>query len=623
MKKARHLVLGLTLVLHTGIIVIAQCVTEEDTIPQYMLSGDFESRNGWYMTPHDTMRVLAILVEIEYSNPDSLDPGSPSTWLPGQLPDWVDNADPSQNLFEAHPLTGAAQGRVTRYYQQASSGGYVVLADYLMAPDSGDNNGVFKFSSLSHEGDFQGSPPVNMNRKLLIDHINSQLAGNLTGNTYYGYDDLDDFDKWIIGTLGSDHGPGKEKEKAFTESPRKYDHVAVFCRNCRSPGGNSGLANSGNIGGASLLFGYGSNSWSVCGPSRDPTNVFRHEFGHLLYGGNNFHTGGGGYATGGMYFIMYSSGWSNLGLNGASLMSWNGWDRQRMGWKDPMNTYLVSARDTAMAEVNGDLDATVPGHAKNYILRDFVLTGDALRIKLPFTDPMNEFPEWLWIENHQGRSLNGVPFDKWQYDHHACVDSMAPGLQMYVQIDRDVRQATTYGAIYGGYGDHLRPLDASGHFDRTFTDPELNFCGCWNCAVPPVIRQLPNPLTGLADRHAVPVDLNDNNVIPAGEHLLNWLERIGEDLHDEIHGFGHNRQVFTLDGNNKLGVGTNPSSATMMNIVGYSNDITESRNLRKIYLNGAPWKCWPRTPMAASGCRCVSMTWTSPTMHAGARTPSC
>ena len=37
----------------------------------------------------------------------------------------------------------------------------------------------------------------------------------------------------------------------------------------------------------------------------------------------------------------------------------------------------------------GDLDATVSGHAGIYTLRDFVTTGDAIRIKLPLPLQIN------------------------------------------------------------------------------------------------------------------------------------------------------------------------------------------------------------------------------------------
>src|SRR5690606_14208682 len=77
---------------------------------------------------------------------------------------------------------------------------------------------------------------------------------------------------------------------------------------------------------------------------------------------------------------------------------------------------------------------------------------------------------------------------------------------------------------------------------------------------------------------------------------LNWLEFIGDALHDELHGFGHNRQVFTVDGNSKVGVGTNPSSATMKTIRGYDSDVNEPKDLHKIHLNGVSVEMLAQNP---------------------------
>lgn len=282
-----------------------------------------------------------------------------------------------------------------------------------------------------------------------------------------------------------------------------------------------------------------------------------------------------------------------MGLANASLNSWNAWDRQRMGWYGATdgvdNAYLVSARDANnTAEVNGDLDASLPGGAGIYTLRDFVGTGDAIRIKLPFTNPSTEYPEFLWVENHQGRALNGNPFDKWQYEGADCVDGIVPGLQMYVQIDKEVREASSSAPIYSGPGDHLRPLDASGHYDESFsTATVLNTCICWQCPLQPFVRGLANPFTGTADRHWVPVDLNaDIHISTTADSRANSVEDVSGVSQIHAYDLGNARQVFTPGGNQKLGIGTNPSSATMMNLVGYQFTTNNQPNLRRIYLNG-------------------------------------
>lgn len=270
-----------------------------------------------------------------------------------------------------------------------------------------------------------------------------------------------------------------------------------------------------------------------------------------------------------------------------------------MGWKAQDQTFEISARNTAMVEQNGDLDASDPSDAGIYVLRDFVQTGDAIRIKLPFTDPVNEYPEFLWVENHQGTAQNGSRYDKWQREatNNACVQGIVPGLQMYLQIDKEVRQSLDYGVIYDGPGDYLRPLDGNGHYDEAFNlDDDTTTCVCWQCPINPFVRVLQNPLTGSADRHFVPQDLNANDILSHGDFRQNWMEDQGGSFGDSLYFLGHARQVFTPGSNSKVGVGTNPSSATMMNSVGFEVDRPGTKNLRRIYLNGVSVELMAQNP---------------------------
>lgn len=375
-----------------------QCVepTNDPTPPDRAAGADdYQSMFGMNMVAHGTVRVLVILMEVEYTGGADPMPGGSDEWQPGQLPTWVDNADPTKNLFDHDEPTGDAQGRVTRYFQQASSGAFNVLGDYLLAPT---NNGVFRLQSTT--GNFNFSVPT------IFSTVSTQLANTLSGNTYYGHDDIDDFDRWVIGT--STTGVGQPKEQAFTENPRKYDHVAIFCRNCTGPGNRVGRGGWN----AGPLLGMGINTYTLNGAqSGIPTDVFRHEFGHMLFGHNNFHTSGGGWGENmGKYWVQQSGGWSLMGLNGSSINSWNAWDRRQMGWMAPGQSFPIAARNADnTVEANGDLDPLLPGDAGIYVLRDFVLTGDALRIKLPYTHPSDEYPEWIWVENHQGKVVNHCP----------------------------------------------------------------------------------------------------------------------------------------------------------------------------------------------------------------------
>lgn len=521
-------------------------------------SGTYASRNGWYLPTTGTLRILIILAEVQgaVDSPD---------WPAHSLPIWIDNLDPNINLFNHNVPSGTATGLITRYFQDASSGQFNVIADYLLAPSNG---GIFQVA--------------NATKPATIAAVNASMS---TINTGHGYTILGDFDKYTA-FPAANTGPGQPKPNT---PDGRYDHV-MFIWRTDGTNNNTGSAYFGSPGGP--ILGYESNTWSqFFSHNGIPIDIMRHEFSHLLYGGNNFHTGGGGWSYGTEYFITLGNGWSNMSLYNGSLSTWNAWDRQRMGWKTPGSSFEITARNANnTAHVNGDLDATVPAQAGTYILRDFVQTGDAIRIKLPFTDPSTEYPEFLWVENHQGKDQNGNPFDKWQHENpgNSCVNGIVPGLQMYVQIDKEVREASSHGAIYDGPGDHIRPIDANGHYDEKFTTPDQNnYCVCWNCPVAPFQHISPNPFTGSADRHFVSHDNNNDGSLVLADFKANWMENVGGTYYDNLFYLGNARQVFTPGGNNKVGVGTNPSSATMMNLVGYDQTTTGGvKNLRRIYLNG-------------------------------------
>lgn len=119
--------------------------------------------------------------------------------------------------------------------------------------------------------------------------------------------------------------------------------------------------------------------------SQCPTTIIRHEYAHGLLGHNNFHTAGGGKQTD--YFIPFTGGWSLLGLSGSSLQCCNAWDRYRLGWKPVGCSFDIAAHNSNNTNyINGDLNTMNISDTGVYYLRDFIQYGDAIRIKLPYTD---------------------------------------------------------------------------------------------------------------------------------------------------------------------------------------------------------------------------------------------
>ena len=454
--------------------------------------GLYESRNGRYHSPHGEIRFLFAFVELVYQ--DTLvakdpSPNGTSEWPKGELPSWKDD------LLSPFAPNGISNQHLTKYYQYASSNNHIVLGDYLFAPT---NNGVFQLNTIS--GKVETSSIVNA--------INQQMGDTII--TAHGLNSISYFDNWELSMT-----VGREK---IDIGDGHWDYVVFIIRNSIEPANSCGNTSFDS----KYLLGHYTDAYTkVCTNGEIPTQIIRHEYAHMLLGGNNFHTGGGGYSSSGNngngnYWIPQTGGWGLLGLYGCSLWCWNAWDRQRLGWVDPTSTYEISARNQNGIEVNGDLDATNPEDAGIYVLRDFVTTGDAIRIKLPYIDSNKEYQEWLWIENHQGVDNNNNEFDKWQFQDGDCVEDLEHGLMMYMQINNDTRVSNDSKYIFDAEHNHAnytRVLTANGLWDREFLLEYVNN-GCVSFdTVRPFVRLFENPFTGSEDQSHFAYDLDNDDVI--------------------------------------------------------------------------------------------------------------
>jgi len=208
--------------------------------------------------------------------------------------------------------------------------------------------------------------------------------------------------------------------------------------------------------GGELFYGIGTNTNTFDGLSHciytysnDVVGCMRHEFAHGLLGNNSYHTGGAG--AGKRNFLSNIGGYSILSSFNRNLYSCNGWDRWRLGWKNPDNQFYISARSaTDRSEVETDLIYGESLTENEFILRDFLKYGDAIRIKLPYLQTLrpNAKNQYLWIENHQ--LLPGSIEED---------DSKPKGIRFNIQIGNDQLDCTTSRANY------FVPLSAFGNYD--------------------------------------------------------------------------------------------------------------------------------------------------------------
>jgi hypothetical protein len=511
---------------------------------------------GWRLSPHGTIRVLLIFAEIEWDvNPDK-DPQRDGAghWPKRQLPKWKDE------VFDPQPAM-RYKGQVSQYYHDMSLGRFTVLGDYL------NELVTIKESEFPSVGNAHGIGA------LAVQQANKR--GTL--RTRHGLS-VADFDLWKRGGK-----PGMPK-RTGPDTPHSYDHVMVIVR-------NSGLThNQGSVdaGSPGKLFGFESDTQSrFGGMNAMPYEILQHEFNHLLFGGNNFHVGGGNAAQFMGHTLCVQGGWSMMGGSSSSLLTGNAWDRDRLGWHPPGVTHRIRARSLQGQEVNADLDP-YNGDTGVYVLRDFMTTGDALRIRLPHL-PENEYPQWIWLENHQTRARTGIASDRYHWEDVAdCVSKATPGIYAYHQIARDDR----YGSdVFGGHADYLKPLLAGGAFDHRLRGDTVVFECLFPNRTPPYYsdRKSANPLTGNHDQELPMHDRNNDGKLGKAEHYVPRIEIRDGVWTDRASFFGDARHAFTPQGSSRLGMATNPSTANTLTLL--SNNTRASNkgkapDNRVIHLNG-------------------------------------
>lgn len=526
--------------------------------------GKVRSEHGWHLSPHGRLHILVLFAEINFdSSWAHLDPtpkGGHGPWKAGQLPVW------KNDMVDPRPGLPNSKGYLTRYFDQASFGDFQVTGDYINEvitvnlSEIRDRNNKVKLQEAYGSG---------LYRQAVIDKVNSM--GSLktaSGSTEW------DFDRWTFNSPGV---------KNLSKPNKKYDMVMLIWRNIhvRNLGNNSGYAQKGSLGN---IFGRGSDASAVFRASDYfPAVIMRHEFSHLLYGGNNFHTASGGVGT--RTFMSSPGGWSNMSNGDCCSYAWNGWDRERMMWKSPNNEYLHNAVcDATGKDVNGELVYGEEICEGNIVkLRDFITYGDVLKIKLPHI-PEGKMNQYLWLENHQ--VLDG------NIDHHR----LKSGLYGFIQAGKDQRVGK---GIYGGTCAYTWPLVAVGNFDFDYDAEKKKFF---------LDSEKSNPMTGYhyIMRHPYDVD-GDGKILLATDAGMRteylWSKEVacdGKDLEKEYFAyktcpiFGVHEMGFQATQNNKIGLSYNPPATNIYTFK--SPNGPAKTDVRRIYLNGISVKLLKEDP---------------------------
>lgn len=490
--------------------------------------------NGWTIMPSDTIYVWVIFIQI-----DNL-PNYDDTpfWKPNELPHYANT------LLDELPNQNKSITNYTAFFKEMSLGRFCVLGEIypeLVRVNKPDANSIGSFYELNG---------------IVADSILQRLKRPNPPQI-----NVEKMDKW---SNGQAYLPKKKEKDGI------LDFTFFIYRNgehTKFVGSQGGVVSTCSRSIAGKQFG---NGFTISnGKSQTyPRILLTHEFGHNLLGGNEYHSAGGAHSWNdarGEYNFRFTStsGWGLLGSLCSDVFSCiNAWDRWRLGWLG--NFY--------------DIDITKGN--QTITIRDFVTTGDAVRIKLPNIPVQNENnpvegiqDQYLWIENHQKISV----FDQKNFEPLYCndiggfkfEDNLKKGIYIFQQIGRN--SLTNPDAQ--PTEDHIRFLSAEGNFDYILGD-KRKFCYGQEPHV--LIPDKPNPLTGFNDldkqKHEIdgklklcPVYIKQVN----GVDTINWA--------------GRGDEYDAWQKGDRIGMDTNPSTASFAR---YYMPYPKNPERNYIYLNG-------------------------------------
>ncbi|HBG70840.1 MAG: hypothetical protein A2W93_00740 [Bacteroidetes bacterium GWF2_43_63] len=143
---------------------------------------------------------------------------------------------------------------------------------------------------------------------------------------------------------------------------------------------------------------------------------------------------------------------------------------------------------------------------------------------------------------------------------------------------------------FGGNADFIRALPASGMYDFVWGDTLVRNNWCQNNKqYYPFERKsiLKNPLSGNAVTEMPAFDENNDGHLEEKEKRDPAIEFVSGEYFNNLPYLGESEMAYTLSGNNKIGIGTNPSSANSLTMLNDNKAVNKGLvpDNRIIYLN--------------------------------------
>ena len=289
-----------------------------------------------------------------------------------------------------------------------------------------------------------------------------------------------------------------------------------------------------------------------------------------------------------------------MGCINSSLVCCNGYERWRMHWKHPDAPDYITARDsTNISHLVSDI-SRADGN-RTFRLRDFVTYGDAVRIRLPYTDSSVCSNQYIWLENHKIGQNNKVDF----FQHSNVPGSGRPagtaGVYAYYQIGRDTLTDTLSGKHatffrHPDERDNLRQIPAEGFHDYTLVvdsaHPYLFKCVDDQARCHYNVQGKENPFNGYSDLERQFHPDADADTLLLRHEFVPLRKVVGRDTVD-LAFLGDNADAFSSP--THINMGTNPSTCNAKvyynYLIGgghsdYVSNWNNPRNVRHTWLSG-------------------------------------
>lgn len=389
--------------------------------------------NGKVFTPKDTLR--ALIVFVSYGEP--YDSQEVAHWPSNSdFPDWANNASekPFYSTFLEFPdnnnvYSDTNRMSVSNFYFQMSHGSFKLIADYY------PKRVIVNVDKNDQWGD--------INRKALqqiYDSVEWGRYDNRTNSPAFDYDNTTSQPDKIIDYVIFCHrfSWNDDFNKPSTKLTNKW-----------ASGVSTTIVDSMDVGDG---YSVTKDGFTFFTGGENIISTFTHELGHELYTGPHY-SGGNGVV--GKFFYLPIAGWGMMHLD-YNYACATGWERYILDW-----TPQIMANNQVSDIENGS-DLSI--NSGIFTLRDFITTGDVIRIRVPAGDTNYQY---LWLENHQCLST----FDGNLRGNHFCdspIDEYKQGLVAYVEIYSRVKVQNRFNLYKEGNG--IRWLSRMGDYDFIYGD---------------------------------------------------------------------------------------------------------------------------------------------------------